>query len=83
MRMIQYKWNLRIRRFIDDDESEVSEALDEELSYLDFLCLPPMFNSLIVVPKFKNIKSEIFVISTLCNYISISEVICTKISTTE
>ena len=52
-----------------DDESEVSESLDEELSYLDFLCFPPMFNNLIDVPKFKNIKSKIFVSPTLYNYV--------------
>ena len=82
MRMIQYKWNLRIEDS-KDDESEVSESLDEELSYLDFLCFSPMFNNLIDVLKFKNIKSKIFVSLTLYNYVSISEVFCTKISTTE
>ena len=54
-----------------DDESEVSESLDGELTYLDFLCFPPMFNNLIDVPKFKNIKSKIFLSATLCNYVSI------------
>ena len=74
---------IQIKPESEDDESEVSVALNEELSYLDFLCFPPMFNNLTDVPKFKNIKSKIFVSPTLYNYVSISEVFCTKISTTE
>ena len=61
----------------------MSKVLNEELSYLDFLCFPPMFNNLIGVPKFENIKSKMFVSPTLYNHVSISEVLCTKISTTE
>ena len=37
----------------EDDESEVSESLDEELSYLDFLCFPPMFLSELIWQNLK------------------------------
>ena len=49
----------------EDDESEVSESLDEELSYLDFLCFPPMFLSELMWQNLKISKVSNFLSPTL------------------